>query len=144
VRLTAISPREASIFACVTDTIVAPEPALPPVHETDAALFFDRWLERSPWPNRLGLRALFLVAELSPWLLGARARLRQLAEPGRASALERVEGSKHADVRRLAQLVKGIVCLCYYGDDRVMLTLGYDATANARRGQELRAREGRP
>jgi len=34
--------------------------------------------------------------------------------------------------------------LAYYGDDAVMLRLGYDAEANLQRGRELRAKEGRP
>jgi len=47
-------------------------------------------------------------------------------------------------VRELVRLFKGVACLSYYGDDAVMLQLGYDADANVRRGRELRAREGRP
>ena len=44
-------------FACVCDTVVAPEPALPAVRDTDAVASFDRWLAVSPRLNRLGLRA---------------------------------------------------------------------------------------
>ena len=40
--------------------------------------------------------------------------------------------------------MQGFGQLAYYGDDRVMLRLGYDAEANVARGRELRARDGRP
>ena len=58
VKLATLSRREASIFACVCDTVVAPEPLLPPVRETDAVQFLDRWLAAAPRLNRIGLRAL--------------------------------------------------------------------------------------
>ena len=51
-----LTPREASIFACITDTVVAPEPILPPVRDTDAVGFLDRWLAAAPAMNRIGLR----------------------------------------------------------------------------------------
>jgi hypothetical protein len=142
--LLVLSPREASIFACVCDTVVAPEPALPAVSETDAVAFFDRWLLLSPRLNRAGLRALLYAAELAPRLLGFRGRLRALAETDRARALAALEHAGEPRLRELVRLVKGIACLSYYGDDAVMLRLGYDADANVRRGRELRAREGRP
>src|SRR5687768_16935470 len=68
--LAALSPREASIFACLADTVVAPEPVLPPVRETDAVEFFDRWMARSPRPNRVALRALLYTLEVAPRFLG--------------------------------------------------------------------------
>ncbi|MEX2196845.1 MAG: hypothetical protein WD844_16345 [Thermoleophilaceae bacterium] len=142
--LRAISPREASIFACLCDTVIAPEPLLPPVNETDAALFFDRWMARSPRPNRLGLRALLHVVELAPLALGFRRRLRALGATERAECLSKVERRAPAPLRQLTKLVKGMAFLAYYGDDAVMLRVGYDAEANARRGRELRAAEGRP
>ena len=61
--LAVLSPREASIFACLADTVVAPEPVLPPVRETDAVAFFDRWMARAPRLNRIGLRALLYALE---------------------------------------------------------------------------------
>lgn len=137
--LSALSPREASIFACVCDTVVAPEPVLPAVRDTDAVASFDRWLAVSPRLNRLGLRAVLYAAELAPRLLGFSARLRALPEPERARLLGALESAGERRVRELVRLVKGIACLSYYGDDGVMLRLGYDAEANARRGRELRA-----
>lgn len=142
--LSAITRREASIFACLTDTIVAPEPVLPPVRETDAVAFFDRWLAVAPALNRLGLRALLYGAELAPWLLGFRARLRGLTEEQRAAALRRAERSGSPAARALVKVAKGLACLSYYGDDGVMLRLGYDADAVVARARELRVREGRP
>ena len=142
--LLVLSPREASIFACVTDTVVAPESVLPAVRNTTAVASFDRWLWHSPRLNRAGLRALLFVAELAPLLLGFRARLRALAPHQRAAALRRAESSGPAAVRGLVKIVKSLSFLTYYGDDAVMRRLGYDADANVRRGRELRAREGRP
>jgi hypothetical protein len=140
----AITAREASIFACLTDTVVAPEGILPPVRETDAALFFDQWLDRAPRLNALGLRAIVASLEVAPLALGFRHRLRRLPVGDRARVLLRLEQSRAAPVRQLVKLVKGIAFLCYYGDDGVAGLLGYDADANVRRGRELRAQEGRP
>jgi hypothetical protein len=144
VELRRLSAREASIFACLTDTVVAPEPVLPPVRTTDAAFFLDRWLDRAPALNRTGLRALLWLAELSPLALGFGARLRRLPEPERARWLELAERGGPAPVRQLAKMVKGIAFLAYYGDDALMRGAGYDADAVAARGRELRALEARP
>jgi hypothetical protein len=140
----ALTPREASIFACFTDAVVAPEPVLPAVRETDAVDFFDDWMARSPRANRLGMRALLYVLELSPWLTGSRARLRQLDGAGRARWMSAVEHTRRPQLKLVYKLLKGTAQLAYWGNDQVMLTVGYDADANARRGRELRAREGRP
>ena len=142
--LRVLSPREASIFACVTDTVVAPEPLLPAVRDTTAVASFDRWLWHSPRLNRAGLRAMFLAMELAPLALGFRARLRALAPDRRAAAFAQAERRGPAAVRGLLKIIKSLAFLNYYGDDAVMLRLGYDADANVRRGRELRAREGRP
>ena len=140
----AITPREASIFACLTDVVVAPEPVLPPVRETDAVLFFDDWMARSPAVNRIGMRALLYVFELSPLLTGSGGRLRRLDAGGRTSWLAAIERVKQPQVRLICKLVKGAAQLAYYGDDRVLARCGYDADANLRRGRELRMKEGRP
>jgi hypothetical protein len=142
--LVALQPREASIFACLTETVVAPQPLLPPVRETDAVRFFDFWLERSPRVNRVALRLLLYAAELAPPLLGFRGRMRRLAPADRAKYLHAVERARWPQLRQLAKLVKGIAFLSYYGDDDIMRTLGYDPDANVRRGRELRLLEGRP
>lgn len=142
--LAVLSPREASIFACLADTVVAPEPLLPPVRETDAVAFFDRWMARSPRLNRSGLRALLYALELAPRLLGFGARMRRLPAPERARFLRAIEQNRVPQLRQLAELMQVLGQLSYYGDDRVMLRLGYDAEANLARGRALRARDGRP
>ena len=140
----ALSAREASIFACFTDAVVAPEPVLPAVRETDAVDFFDDWMARSPLLNRLGMRAFLYVLELSPWLTGSRARLRQLDGAGRARWIGAMEHASRPQLKLVYKLLKSAAQLSYWGNDRLMLAVGYDADANARRGRELRAREGRP
>ncbi|MEA2386421.1 MAG: hypothetical protein QOJ22_595 [Thermoleophilaceae bacterium] len=142
--LAALSPREASIFACLADAVVAPEPALPPVSQTDAVAFFDRWMARSPRTNRMALRALLYALEAGPRLLGFGARMRRLSPERRAEYLGAIEQSRIPQLRQLAKLLQGFGQLAYYGDDRVMLRLGYDAEANVARGRALRARDGRP
>jgi hypothetical protein len=142
--LAVLSPREASIFACLADTVVAPEPVLPPVRDTDAVAFFDRWMTRAPRINRIALRALLYSLETGPRLLGFGARMRRLTPEQRAEYLRALERSPVPQLRQLAKLLQGFGQLAYYGDDRVMLRLGYDAEANVARGRELRARDGRP
>ena len=139
-----LTPREASMFACLVDTVVAPEPLLPPVRETDAVAFFDDWMRRSPALNRIGMRALLYVLELSPLASGAHNRLRRLDGAARARWLQAIERSPNAQVRLVTKLVKSAAQLSYYGDDRVLAICGYDAEANLQRGRELRAAEGRP
>jgi hypothetical protein len=69
-RLEALTPREASIFACLTDTVIAPEPVLPPVRETTAVEYFDRRIARSPKLNRIAVRLLAYLGELVPRMAG--------------------------------------------------------------------------
>jgi len=142
--LAALSPREASIFACLADAVVAPEPVLPPVRETDAVAFFDRWMARSPRLNRVAFRGLLYTLELAPRFLGFGARMRRLTPARRADFLNAIEQNRIPQLRQLAKLMQGFGQLAYYGDDRVMLLIGYDAEANVARGRELRARDGRP
>ena len=142
--MTAISGREASIFACLTDAVVAPEPFLPPVRDTDTVAFFDRWLSRVPRLNRLGLRAALWAIELAPLATGHRRRMRRLPVPERAAYLRDLERAPRAEIRQVVKLVKSAAYLSYYGDDRVMRHVGYDADANVRRGRELRRLERRP
>jgi hypothetical protein len=142
--VTAISGREASIFACLTDTVVAPEPVLPPVRDTDTVAFFDRWLSRVPRLNRLGLRAALWAIELAPLATGRRQRLRRLPVEERARFLRELERAPRPEVRQVLKLIKGAAFLSYYGDDGVMRRVGYDADANVARGRELRRLERRP
>ena len=142
--LAVLSPREASIFACLADTVVAPEPLLPPVRETDAVAFFDRWMGRAPRVNRIALRGVLYALETGPFLLGYGARMRRLAPERRAAYLRAIERNRVPQLRQLAKLLQGFGQLAYYGDDRVMLMIGYDAEANVVRGRALRRQDGRP
>jgi hypothetical protein len=144
VSLAAIGPREASIFTCLTDAFVAPEPLLPAVRDTDALATFDTWLARSPTLNRVGLRVLLHIAELAPLLFGAGRRLRRLDPRRRRRWLTRAEHLPVRPLRELTRAFKTLILLCYYGDPAVMARLGYDAQANMRRGRELRRAEERP
>ena len=142
--LSVLTPREASIFACLVDTVAAPEPLLPPVSQTDAAFFFDRWLAASPGPNAMGLRGLLYLAELAPLALGFGHRFRRLAVDERVRYIDAIEHSRNVQVRQVSKLIKGVAFLSYYGDDDVMRRLGYDADAKLERSRALRAKEGRP
>ena len=139
-----ISAREASIFACLTDTVVAPAPVLPPVAQTDAAHAFDRWLGNAPRMNKIALRAALFALELAPLASGHGRRLRRLRDDERAAFLHGLERHRAPLVRQLTKALKSIAFLCYYGDDRLLNRLGYDPDANVARGRELRMREGRP
>src|SRR6478672_11206847 len=115
--LSVLTPREASIFACLVDTVAAPEPLLPPVAQTDSAFFFDRWMAASPKLNAGGMRVLLHVIELMPLVLGYGARLRRLPVDGRVRYVKAIERSGNAQVRQLVKLMKGAAFLAYYGDD---------------------------
>lgn len=142
--LSVLTPREASIFACLVDTVAAPEPLLPPVAQTDCAYFFDRWMSLSPRLNARGMRGLLYALELMPLALGYGRRLRRLPVHERVRFIKAVERNRSRHVRQLLKLLKGAAFLAYYGDDHVMLRVGYDAEANLQRGRALRAKEGRP
>jgi hypothetical protein len=143
VSLSAIGPREASIFTALTDAFVAPEPLLPAVRDTDALRTFDTWLARSPPLNRVGLRVLLHLVELAPAVSGGGRGLRLMDPERRHRWLSRVERLPLRLPHELTRAVKTLILLCYYGDPAVMARLGYDAEANMRRGEELRRAEGR-
>ena len=107
-----MSPRERAAFAALTDAVVAPQPPLPPVHQTDATQAFEHWLEAAPPINRIALRATLLAL--------AAARFGRRSRAARVRALHRV--------RRfgLVEAVRAAAGLCYYGDPRVARLLGYD------------------
>jgi hypothetical protein len=142
--LKVLSKREASIFACLTDAVVAPEPILPPVRHTDAVRFFDEWMSLVPAVNRAALRSLLWLAELSPLTSGSRTRLRRLDRAARTSWLHRIEHAPVNQLRLMAKVMTSAAQLAYYGDDEVLKRLGYDAGANLERGRRLRREEGRP
>jgi hypothetical protein len=142
--LVCLAPREASIFACLVDTLAAPEPVLPPVAQTDCAFAFDRWMAASPAVNARGMRALLLALEVMPVTMGFGHRFRRLPVHERAHFFQKVEHSPNKHLRQLTKVLKGAAFLAYYGDDNVMRRIGYDAQANVDRARALRAKEGRP
>jgi hypothetical protein len=142
--LQVLTPREASIFACVVDTYCAPAGDLPAVRDTDAAFFADELMACSRPLNRLGFRAALHVAELAPLTTGHGARLRRLAPEQRRDFVLSLDRSRHLPGRALGRMLKLVATLAYYGDDGVLASLGYDPEAKLARGRELRAAEGRP
>jgi hypothetical protein len=129
--------RELSIFACLTDTVVAPVAPLPQVRDTDAAPAFAISLAAGPRLNALALRAAILLLELAPLALGFGARLRRLAPADRERALARLDGGPLAP---LLKAIRSLAHLHYYGDAAVMRLLGYDADAVVARAAEVRGR----
>lgn len=139
--LRAISPREASIFACAADALLAPEPDLPPISRTTTVAGFDSWLAASPAINRLGMRAGLLLLEVAP-IPSTGRRLRRLGSDARREFLG---GRRHPLLLAvLVDTLRMFAAASYYGDDEVARLLGYDADQRVARGRELRAREGRP
>jgi hypothetical protein len=133
-----LHPREASMFACIADTVVAPGGALPPLRRTDAVAAFGACLAAAPAPNRALLRTLLYAVEAAPLVLGYGTRMRRLSPDARTEALERLEaGPAGGALRPLTALAK----LAYYGDDGVSRTLGYDPDAVVARGRALREAE---
>src|SRR5436190_24302825 len=102
--LVCLAPREASIFACLVDTVAAPEPLLPPVAQTDCAFAFDRWMAASPAVNARGMRALLLALEVLPLAFGFRRRLRRLPAGERARFVKAIERSSNKHVRQLTKV----------------------------------------
>jgi hypothetical protein len=116
-----MTARERSVFARVTDAIVAPVAPLPPVRATDAAVAFERSLAAAPKLNAYVLRAAFLLA--GAWL--------------RRAPLERLERGALAP---LLKAVRSLAHLHYYGDAGVMRVLGYDPDLVLARAAEVRGR----
>lgn len=143
-RFRAITRREASIFACAADTLLAPEPDLPAIRETTTAAGFDDWLAHAPAVNQYSVRAGLYLLELAPRLTGHGGRFRQLDREARREFLSPSNKKRPVWQAALVDTLRMLAAAVYYGDDDVALGLGYDADARVRRGRELRANEGRP
>ena len=135
-----MTAREANIFACLVDTVVAPGGALPPLARTDAMQFLDGYLGVSPPLNRIGVRVLLHALEVAPRLLGYGARLRGLSVERRLAFLDAVGRTPAGPA---LQGVEVMAKMAYYGDDGVMRSLGYDPDAVVARAREVRVAEGR-
>jgi hypothetical protein len=119
-----LTRREAAIFACLTDTLLAPAPPLPSVDQTDAVASFAAWLDRAPRANRVALRALLLALELAPRLTTRTHTAWHALPPARRLALlNRVE---RAGGRPVVEALRAAAAVSYYGDRRVSALLGYD------------------
>ena len=120
-----MSTREASIFACLVDTLLAPESPLPPVAETNAVESFGVWMSRFPAGGRIGMRAVLVIIELLPRVLGRRRLPWHALPPAeRLQWITRFErgmpsGSSVLDGLRAAAGAS------YYGDPLVSVVLGY-------------------
>lgn len=128
------------MFACLADTVVAPDAQMRAIAETDAASYFDRMLGVAPPLNRIGLRAMLHLLEIGPLLRGHGRRMRRLEAPDRIAYLK---GLKRTPLAPLVDALCSLGQLAYYGDEHVALARGYDAEANVARGRALRAAEGR-
>jgi hypothetical protein len=108
-----VRAREARAAGALVDAVAAPEPPLPAVADTDAVASFATWLAYAPQPNRALLRAalLGLVA----------ARIAQRDRAGRLALLRRLGHSP------LAEGLRAIAAVSYYGDPGVLHALGHVA-----------------
>lgn len=135
-----MTPREADIFTCIVDTVVAPGPGMLRVRDTDACTAFDDTLRSAPKLNATGLRALLYVVELAPLAMGERRRMRRLDRDARVRILERLATT------RLAPAIEGLRALAafsYYGDDRITAGYGWHPDEIVARGRALRTAEAR-
>ena len=135
-----MTKREADVFACFADTVVAPGGKLPPLARTDAVTYLDALLEASPRANRAGIRFALHALEVGPRLLGFGQRMRQLSPERRLAYLDRLSASPAGFA---LQGMEVMAKLAYYGDDGVMRTLGYDSDAVVARAREVRLAEAR-
>jgi hypothetical protein len=136
-----LTSREAEIFACLTDVVVAPAGALPPVSSTDAVRSFDASLAAAPRINRIGLRVMLHAIDLAPRLLRHGGRLRELDPAARTRAVAALD--HHPLAVPMLKALRGIAHLSYYGDEHVMGQLGYEPARIVEQAALLRAREGR-
>jgi hypothetical protein len=140
--MTVLRPREASIFASLTDAVVSPAPPLPAVADTDAVVAFDAWLARAPRAHRAVLRAGLYALELAP-RGRAGGRLRALDRERRLAFLGAAARSRVPGAAQVTKALRAAAALSYYGDADVMRILGYDADERVR-GRAAREAAMRP
>lgn len=138
--LRTITPREASIFACLTDAFVEPAAPFPEVRDTEAVAFLDAWLARAPRPNRVGFRALLYLLEVGPLVSGGGGRLRRIPRDRRIAFLRSIESARAPALRAAGRLAKLAASLGYYGDPQVLRLCGYDFEDKLARAKEARVR----
>jgi hypothetical protein len=135
-----VSAREANVYACIVDTVVAPGGDMPPLAHADPPGDWERLLAAAPAANRLGLRALMYAVDAGPLALGFGARMRRLGRDARLAYLDRLDRTPAAP---LVSALEVLAEFAYYGDDGVMAALGYDPDAVVERGRRLRREEAR-
>ena len=132
----ALTPREASIFACLADTVVAPEPRAAAGARDRRRGFFDRWLARAPRaePDRAAGAALRARARAAARWASARGCARSPRPSARAAASSASSSTARPQVRQLAKLLQG------HRVPRLLRRRRRDARARLRRRRERRAR----
>ena len=136
----ALRPREAAVFAALTDSYCAPSR---PVGRSDATAFAQELAATSPAVNRIGFRVILRLVDLAP-VVRRRKRFTALARAQRDEFLLGLDRSRWFLLRTSGRLLKTITMMSYYGDRDVLCELGYDPAANIKRGHALRTKEGRP
>jgi hypothetical protein len=139
----ALRPREAAVFASLTDAYCRPEPAFPPVAATDAVAFIDAFSARSRALNRIGFRGILWAVELAPLVRGYGATFTALAAERRAEFVRSLDRSRWPLLNIGFRLLKTLAVMSYYGDAGVLRASGYDPEANIARARALRRAEGR-
>jgi hypothetical protein len=140
----ALRPREAAVFASLTEIYCRPGQALPPVAATDAVTFIDEFGARSRALNRIGFRVILWLVELAPLVRGYGATFTRLAADRQAQFVRALDRSRLQLLQVGFRLLKTLAVMSYYGDPGVLRAIGYDAEANVARGRALRRAEGRP
>lgn len=139
-----LSNSEVAVFTALVESICAPEPVYPPVSQTAAVDYFDRYLQASPAINRLGFKLILHIVEYAPLVVRPGRRFSRLEPIKRVDFILRWSESRLRPLRVVFELMKGIVFMAYYGDDSVLKACGYDPDANIERARTLRRKEGRP
>jgi hypothetical protein len=135
--------RETATLVALIDAVVAPEPPLPPVRQTDAPAAFAAWLAAAPRVNRIGVRAALAALEVAP--MGAagrgagRARFSALPRAERLDFLRALE--RRAATRGAAEALRSAAAVTYYGDEGVLRALGHDPAARVREARARRRRK---
>ena len=120
-----LSRRQASIFACLADTVLAPAPPLPPVGETATVASFDRWLSAFSPIARGGFGALLTGLELAPRLLSRRRLPWHALAPAERLRWLRLLETTLPYGGAIGDAIRAGAGASYYGDPAVAATVGY-------------------
>jgi hypothetical protein len=127
--------REAAALRALIDAVVAPEPPLPPVRQTDALPAFAAWLDRAPRANRAAVRGLLAALEL----VALPTRGRRFSALARRDRLELLAALDRTTASRAAfEALRSAAAVSYYGDAGVLGVLGHDPAARVREARDRR------